>query len=490
MNRSESAEPPRFQEAASSVIASTVKVWTESGAGTAFYIGEGQFVTAGHVVDGEALVRLTNATYEYNALARVVGCLPEEAGDLAILTAVQAPPPLYTSSPFVPVEWAGELSVGDTIGLAGYPSGFGEADMRRPAAVTRGIVSRLHEENGIAYVQTDAAANPGNSGGPAFDSHGRVAGVVVKKFGWIDDLPAEGLGFAVAEPSLNGLLRGIRDAAAVTLSCEVSQTVVQTGGSAGILCTVTDAQGWPVAGVDVSADISAGGGWIAGSSQAPTDERGQTIITYLAPPTEGLAIVDIQAGTLRASAEVAVWDPSNVSIILSDAPERVDPLSRTAITITVMDDEGVLVGAVPIKVDKIEGDGVVDEVVEITSDGQASFTFLAPPGIGKAAFLVQAGNEARGRQIRQTISVLVGPEQYLEAQPTAWGEPLAPGTWNLVWNGEDGAGPSAGCGEDVVAIWRWNGSGWDGYSPTAAGVPGGNTLNSLTSGAAYWVIVE
>ena len=143
----------------------------------------------------------------------------------------------------------------------------------------------------------------------------------------------------------------------------------------------------------------------------PTDERGQTVVTYLAPPNEGLAIVEIRAGPLRASAEVTVRDPSNISIVLSDAPERVDPLSDTTITIIVMDDEGVLVGAVPISVDKIEGDGLVDGPGEMTSDGQASFTFLAPSSIGKAAFLVRAGDRAKGRQIQETITVFIGPSR-------------------------------------------------------------------------------
>ena len=71
-----------------------------------------------------------------------------------------------------------------------------------------------------------------------------------------------------------------------------------------------------------------------------------------------------------------------------------------------------------------------------------------------------------------------------------WNQPLASGTHNLVWNGADGADPSDGAGSGVTAIWQWNGSSWDGYFPSAADVPGGNTLTSLTNGAAYWVIVE
>jgi S1-C subfamily serine protease len=41
--------------------------------------------------------------------------------------------------------------------------------------VTTGVVSRVTKK----VVQTDAAANPGNSGGPALDKHGNIVGVLV-----------------------------------------------------------------------------------------------------------------------------------------------------------------------------------------------------------------------------------------------------------------------------------------------------------------------
>jgi S1-C subfamily serine protease len=58
---------------------------------------------------------------------------------------------------------------GDRLLLAGSPYGL-------EGTVTTGIVSRVTPR----WIQTDAAANPGNSGGPAVDEHGRVVGVLVK----------------------------------------------------------------------------------------------------------------------------------------------------------------------------------------------------------------------------------------------------------------------------------------------------------------------
>jgi len=68
---------------------------------------------------------------------------------------------------------------GDELLLVGSPYGL-------QGTVTTGIVSRVTRK----YIQTDAAANPGNSGGPAIDKQGRVVGVVVAGGG-------ENLNFAV-----------------------------------------------------------------------------------------------------------------------------------------------------------------------------------------------------------------------------------------------------------------------------------------------------
>jgi len=61
--------------------------------------------------------------------------------------------------------------------------------------VTRGIVSGVRLEHGVTLIQTDAAVNPGNSGGPILDARSGKAYAIVK-FKLVG--PAEGLGFGVA----------------------------------------------------------------------------------------------------------------------------------------------------------------------------------------------------------------------------------------------------------------------------------------------------
>ena len=78
------------------------------------------------------------------------------------------------------------LAIGNPLGLAGGPT------------VTTGVVSSLRRSlrrdygDGLKVIQTDAAVNPGNSGGPLVDLHGRVVAITTATLPW-----AEGIGFAI-----------------------------------------------------------------------------------------------------------------------------------------------------------------------------------------------------------------------------------------------------------------------------------------------------
>lgn len=183
---------------AARVIASTVKVETSTGTGSAFYIGNGEFITAAHVVDDNPrTISLHNE--RINVSARIVGHTSQEDGDLAILSA---------SAPgMAALEWAGAIGEGAEVAVVGYPLGQG---LR--ASISRGIISRTFtDQAGVSQMQTDAPANPGNSGGPLVDACGRVAGVVSWKIQRDSQGNAtEGLAFVVGEPTLAARLTSIR----------------------------------------------------------------------------------------------------------------------------------------------------------------------------------------------------------------------------------------------------------------------------------------
>ena len=87
------------------------------------------------------------------------------------------------------------IQVGDRVVLIGNPRGL-------EGSVSSGVISAVRAlDVGMRVFQTDAAANPGNSGGPMFNAKGEVVGVLTFK------LPdAEALNFAIPTSYLRGLL--------------------------------------------------------------------------------------------------------------------------------------------------------------------------------------------------------------------------------------------------------------------------------------------
>ena len=142
--------------------------------GSGFLISaDGFVVTNNHVVSPGTEGAVVNAITvtlpdrkEY--VAKLVGRDP--SSDLAVLK-IDAPAPL----PFVKLGDSEALRVGDWVVAIGNPLG-------QSGTVTAGIVSALHRVTGQGglsdrFIQTDAAINRGNSGGPLFDMSGQVVGI-------------------------------------------------------------------------------------------------------------------------------------------------------------------------------------------------------------------------------------------------------------------------------------------------------------------------
>ena len=141
-------------------------VRTSAGCGSAFVVtADGYIVTNSHVLDGErqALVGTRDGGEGY---APVVADDPER--DLALLKL-----PGRGSHPFVAFGRSADLRVGEDIVILGYPLCV------ETLTATRGILSARY----TGWLQTDAAVNPGNSGGPAFNLSGGVIGVATLKLG-------------------------------------------------------------------------------------------------------------------------------------------------------------------------------------------------------------------------------------------------------------------------------------------------------------------
>ena len=161
------------------------------GVGTGFIIDpEGSILTNYHVVEGAAKIRvslLDSAGKEKTYMASVTGGDP--ALDLAVLK-IKSP----DQFPYLELDYSGDVKVGDFAIAVGYPFGFKQT-------VTSGIISALNagmKVEGRKYaklIQTDAAINQGNSGGPLLNLDGKVVGVNTAIFS--PSGAFSGLGFAI-----------------------------------------------------------------------------------------------------------------------------------------------------------------------------------------------------------------------------------------------------------------------------------------------------
>ena len=134
--------------------------------GSGFIISsDGYLITNAHVVDGadEVSVKLTDKR-EFKA--KVVGF--DKRTDIALLK-IEA-----KDLPKVTIGDPDKLKVGEWVVAIGKPFGLENT-------MTAGIVSAkgrdLPQENLVPFIQTDAAVNPGNSGGPLFNLKGEVVGI-------------------------------------------------------------------------------------------------------------------------------------------------------------------------------------------------------------------------------------------------------------------------------------------------------------------------
>jgi putative serine protease PepD len=158
------------------------------------YDSSGHIVTNDHVVAGASKISVAFADgSKYSA--KVVGTDPST--DLAVLK-VEAP-----SSKLHPLSVgdSGSLEVGDGVVAIGAPFGLDET-------VTSGIVSALNRDissqNNFTIsgaIQTDAAINHGNSGGPLLNMQGQVVGVTTQIES--DSGGNEGVGFAVPSNTIS-----------------------------------------------------------------------------------------------------------------------------------------------------------------------------------------------------------------------------------------------------------------------------------------------
>ncbi len=153
------------------------------GAGSGFIVSpDGVILTNAHVVrDADEVTVKLQDRREYRA--KVLGSDPKT--DVAVLK-IDA-----KNLPVVPLGNTRNLQVGEWVLAIGSPFGL-------ESTVTAGVVSakgRTIDNNGVQFIQTDVAVNPGNSGGPLFNTRGEVVGINSQIFSQTGGY--QGLSFAI-----------------------------------------------------------------------------------------------------------------------------------------------------------------------------------------------------------------------------------------------------------------------------------------------------
>lgn len=154
-------------------------------------VDKGVILTNLHVVIGSSSINVTFANGEESP-AKIVGMRPRY--DLAVLQAERVPKGL----PAATLRSTNDLKAGDEVIAVGFPFGIGPS-------VSAGVISGLKrefrgKEDGRTLtdlIQFDAAANPGNSGGPLVTADGQVVGIVTAILNPSTHRTFAGIGFAV-----------------------------------------------------------------------------------------------------------------------------------------------------------------------------------------------------------------------------------------------------------------------------------------------------
>lgn len=176
------------------IFKAVYKVNHAGGSGSCFYLKNYDlFVTNYHVVEGFREVALQDDN-KNRFHARVV--LVNPVRDIALLKAEGD----FSALPEIALSALDEVTIGQKINVAGYPFGM-------PFTVTEGTVSSPRQLlNDSYYIQTDAAVNPGNSGGPMFNDNSELVAITVSKLN-----NADNMGFGIPVSSLRELLDQIAD---------------------------------------------------------------------------------------------------------------------------------------------------------------------------------------------------------------------------------------------------------------------------------------
>jgi serine protease Do len=252
--------------------------------GSGFIVSsDGLILTNAHVVENanEVTVKLSDHR-EFKA--KVLGS--DKTSDIAVLK-VDA-----KDLPTVRIGNSDQLNVGDYVLAIGQPFGLEET-------ATAGIVSAtsraLPGDGYVPFIQTDAAVNPGNSGGPLFDSSGAVVGINSQIY------------------SNSGGYQGVSFAIPINLAKQVQEQIVKTGkvshGRLGVHVQAVDQSLADSFGLDSPAGALVSSVEPDSAASEAGLKAGDVILKYNGEPVKDSAALSMRVNTTTPGekAKLDVW---------------------------------------------------------------------------------------------------------------------------------------------------------------------------------------
>ncbi|WP_412740899.1 S1C family serine protease [Krasilnikovia sp. MM14-A1259] len=291
---------------AKKVLPSVVTVRVTGAIGSGFVAtADGYVITNDHVVEGADKTMSVAFTDGTTASAKVVGRDPES--DIAVIK--------VDKSRLTPVSFGNSdaIAVGDPVLAFGAPLGLVNT-------VTYGIVSALDrtiqagEPGGTtryyAAIQTDAAVNQGNSGGPLVDGDGRVIGMnsVIRSVGGTETEAGNiGLAFAIPVNQVRRVAKDIIDTGKARRTV-IGAEVAATGGLSG-------SGGARLRSVEPSGPAAAGGlkaGDVLTRLDGHLIEDGTDLIALVRKDDPGATVaVEYRRGAKTATTSVTLAEDAN-----------------------------------------------------------------------------------------------------------------------------------------------------------------------------------
>lgn len=183
-----------YDLAARATVTINALVEGKPSSGTGVLIDEsGIVLTSSHVIGDSTNVYVALSDGRKGP-ATIIGRAGEKS-DLALLKIT-----VYGATPYLKLGDSSKVKVGQKVLALGNPYGF-------ERTLTTGIISRIDSERN--RLQTDAAINPGSSGGPLLDTQGYVIGINQSIYNPDGDRSNIGIGFAVPINSARTFLKDL-----------------------------------------------------------------------------------------------------------------------------------------------------------------------------------------------------------------------------------------------------------------------------------------